>query len=84
MLEKGRVVRSLAGRDKGYLLVVLQTDGKRALLCDGKERPVSRPKSKNIRHIEPTDFLLTSEEMRSDRALKKAIGRIIRENGSNI
>ncbi len=73
MLEKGRVVKSLAGRDSGYLLAVISADDKTAQVCDGKERPLSRPKRKNIRHIEPLARVLTEDEMRSDRALKKAL-----------
>ncbi len=73
MLEKGRVVRSLAGRDSGYLLAVLSANDRTAEVCDGKERPLSRPKIKNIRHIEPLEKVLTEDEMRSDRALKKAL-----------
>ena len=45
MLERGRVVISLAGRDKGRLLAVMQEEKNRVLICDGKERPVDRPKS---------------------------------------
>ena len=73
MLEKGRVVKSLAGRDSGYLLAVISADDKTAQVCDGKERPLSRPKRKNIRHIEPLETVLTEDEMRSDRALNKAL-----------
>ena len=62
MLETGNVVKSLAGRDKGKLLAVMQSDENRVLVCDGKERPVDRPKSKNIRHIGPTDSSLTEED----------------------
>ena len=73
MLERGRVVRSLAGRDSGYLLAVIAADEKTALVCDGKERPLSRPKTKNIRHIESVDAVLSDAALRSNRALKKAL-----------
>ena len=46
-LECGRVVVSLAGRDKGRLLAVTGVNEKGVLVCDGKERPVERPKLKN-------------------------------------
>lgn len=74
--QRGRVVRSLAGRDSGYLLVIMQADENSVLVCDGKERPIDRPKSKNIRHIELTEHTLASEEMLTDRALRKALRRI--------
>ena len=73
MLEKGRVVISLKGRDKGYPLAVLQGEGKTVLVCDGKERPIDRPKTKNIRHIEPTEHVLDGEAFTSDRHLRKAL-----------
>lgn len=83
MLERGRVVRSLAGRDKGYLLAVMQEDKDRILVCDGKERPVDRPKSKNIRHVEITQALLSEEELSTNRALRKALRRLNAENNGN-
>ena len=75
MLEKGRVVRSLAGRDSGKLLAVVQADEKTVLLCDGKERPVDRPKRKNIRHISSTDIILDEETLSRNKLLKKALAQ---------
>ncbi len=75
-LKRGRVVKSIAGRDSGYLLVVIQAEGKTVTVCDGKERPLDRPKSKNIRHTEPTEYMLTEADMLTDRALRKALRRI--------
>ena len=46
MLEKGSVVLSLAGRDKGRPLAVMESIGKEVSVCDGKERPIDRPKRK--------------------------------------
>ena len=83
MLERGRVVISLAGRDKGRLLAVMQEDKDRVLICDGKERPVDRPKSKNIRHVEMTQALLSEAEIATNRALRKALGRLNAEINGN-
>lgn len=72
-MEKGRVVRSLAGRDQNRLLAVMgEVDGL-YLLCDGKERPLSRPKRKNPRHLLPTADHLTEAQMSTNRALRKAL-----------
>ena len=57
--EKGQVVLSKAGRDKGRLLAAVRFDGKRVFLCDGKERPLERAKAKNLRHVEFTPMFLT-------------------------
>ena len=76
MLEKGTVVKSSAGRDKGKLLAIVKSDENRVLVCDGKERPVDRPKSKNIRHVECVGLSVTEDDMRSDKALKKALRQL--------
>ena len=83
MLEKGTVVRSSAGRDKGRLLAVMREEKNRVLICDGKERPVDRPKSKNIRHVEITQASLSEAEIATNRALRKALGRLNAEINGN-
>lgn len=83
MLKKGAVVRSLAGRDKNRLLAVMQVRDKTVLLCDGRERPLNRPKSKNIRHVEPTGAALTESELAGNKVLKKALGRMSAELNGN-
>ncbi len=75
-MKKGTVVKSLAGRDKGRLLAVMQSDESSVLVCDGKERPIDRPKSKNIRHVECVGLSVTEDDMRSNKALKKALGQL--------
>ena len=77
-MEKGTVVVSKAGRDKGYLLCVVnvsEEDG-HVLVCDGRERPLERPKKKNPRHIEPVDCPGLTWELRGNKALRKAINRL--------
>ena len=83
MLEKGKVIVSLAGRDKGRLLAVMQADKNRVLVCDGKERPIDRPKSKNIRHVGATAASLSEDDMRGNRALQKALRRLSAEINGN-
>ena len=83
MLEKGTVVKSLAGRDKGKLLAIVKSDENRVLVCDGKERPVDRPKSKNIRHVEYVGASIKEDETATDRKLKKALARLDAEINGN-
>lgn len=71
--EKGRVVISKAGRDKGYFLAVVSADGGCVYVCDGKERPLSNPKKKNPVHLSLTKTVLSESEMATDRALKKSL-----------
>ena len=78
-MEKGTVVKSLAGRDKGKLLAVMQSENSSVLVCDGKERPIDRPKSKNIRHIECVGLSVTENDMRTNKALKKALRQFMQD-----
>jgi len=78
-LEIGCVVRSTAGRDKGSLLTVTAIGQSAIFVCDGKERPLQRPKKKNPIHLEPTGQMLTKEQTATNRALKKALGSLVSE-----
>ena len=68
--------RSNAGRDKGRLLAAVSADSAYIYVCDGKERPLVNPKRKNPRHLTEYDVQLTDGQMRSDRALRKALAVI--------
>ena len=58
-----RIVRSLAGRDKGRLfLVVGVTDKGELLLADGKMRKGETPKKKKEKHTEPLEGRALSED----------------------
>lgn len=70
---KGRIVCSKAGRDKGKFMAVLETDGSFVYVCDGKERPIERPKRKNIKHIALTNSSLDITQFNSNRSLRKAL-----------
>ena len=76
MTEKGQVFRSEAGRDKGRLLAAVSADSAYVYVCDGKERPLANPKRKNPRHLTEYGARLTDGQMRSDRALRKALAVI--------
>lgn len=51
-IARADIVKSAAGRDKGKLFFVLDTDGEFLLLADGKGRKVEKPKRKKRRHTE--------------------------------
>ena len=70
---KIRVVYSKSGRDKGRLLALIGETEQGMLLCDGKYRPLERPKLKNPKHLTITNYELESEDLRSNKALKKAL-----------
>ncbi len=50
-IEKGSVVLSLRGNEKGKVMLVVGTDEKNVFVCDGKKRKVGFPKRKNPRHL---------------------------------
>ena len=76
-LLKGRFVRSLSGRDKeGIFVVVGVTDEGYLLLADGKTRKLETPKRKKRKHAEllPEEQFgrVGPEGMLTNRLLKKA------------
>ena len=72
-LETGRVVRSLAGRDKGLFLVVVASDERDCYLADGKERPLEHPKRKRIKHVAVTNTVFMQGSMETNRQLRRAL-----------
>ncbi len=72
----GRVVISNAGRDKTKVMVVVKETENYLLVCDGKERPVERPKRKNPKHLSLTKLYLEAHQLETNRALRKALKAI--------
>lgn len=70
---RGQIVCSKAGRDKDYFMAVVGMEGEFLLVCDGKERPLERPKRKNPKHITLCSAILSEEALRSNKSLKKAL-----------
>lgn len=71
--KRGQVVRSLAGRDKGGFLAVLDVAPPFAVVADGKRRPVERPKRKKLFHLAPTKAVLPEEALKTNRAIRGAL-----------
>ncbi len=74
-IKVGSVVFSKSGRDAGSFLAVVGFQANRVLLCDGKQRPLARPKAKNLRHICAAKTVLTELEMANDCSLRKALAK---------
>ncbi len=55
-LRYGDIVRSICGRDRKRPFMVIGTGSRNGygtvVLADGKLRPLSRPKTKNVLHVE--------------------------------
>lgn len=52
-VEQGMFARSKAGHDKDKLYIILKSEGEYVYLTDGDLRPLSKPKRKNRKHIQP-------------------------------
>lgn len=67
-IARSDIVRSIAGRDKGKLFFVLNTEGEFLLLADGKTRRLESPKRKKRKHtvfVERMDCRV-AEKIRSE------------------
>ncbi len=49
---KGEFARSLSGHDKGRVYIIIEEQSEHVLLSDGRLRPLSKLKKKNLKHIE--------------------------------
>lgn len=68
----GRIVRSCAGRDKGNFLVVIRADDSFVYVADGKERRLSSPKKKSLKHVKLTNTVIDTESL-TDKKLRSVI-----------
>ena len=80
-LKVGQVVISVAGHDKGDLLAVTGFDGKRVFLTNGKSHKLEKPKAKNPKHLEKTQFVLDEHSMATNRSIRKQLNKIANPGG---
>lgn len=57
-IQKGSLVYSKAGKDKGKLFLVLKTEGELAYIADGETRLVQKPKMKKFKHLQKTNTIV--------------------------
>ena len=72
-MEKGTVVYSKAGSDKGSFLTVVDFTATSVRVCDGKRYKFIRPKLKNLKHIGVTNTVLEEKDLLTDKALRTAL-----------
>ena len=74
-MRMGDIVMSLKGHDKGNLYVVIGVIDEFLLLCDGKNKTLSKPKKKNIKHLKEIGKCvdLSSHTPLYDAHIRKAI-----------
>ena len=71
-IQKGSIVRALAGRDKDGFFVVLGVEGSYALIADGKRRRIQSPKRKKLIHLAPTNTVYQGS-IETNPQLRKAL-----------
>ena len=84
-ISVGDVVLSMAGRDKGENMIVVDVNEKFVYVVDGKKRKVSNLKKKNLKHLEKVKDLACfelAERIRDKQAVsndkvKKAIKSVV-------
>ncbi len=73
LIEKGMIVKSVAGRDQDRFYVVLDTDGVKATIADGKVRPLEKPKQKKFKHLAATTARADAEKISTNRQLRQVL-----------
>ena len=54
-------------------MVVINEENGFYFVCDGKERPLERPKKKNAKHLMFTGTYLCEDNYKTNRQLRKAL-----------
>ena len=78
----GQFVTSKAGHDKDSLYVIVAESGDFVFLCDGRTKPVDKPKRKRKKHIQPISQNVGEElvtAIQSGRATNEQIRYAIRQ-----
>lgn len=69
---KGTVVRVTAGKEKGFIFVVVEDfNHQQVLIADGRHRKLDRPRKKSVKHLAAVARL--DELPSSDRLLWKSL-----------
>ena len=77
-ISRADVVVSLAGRDKGQLFFVLDTDDLIVYIADGKGRRLEQPKRKKRKHVRKlpqTDTRVAEKIRNGDKVLNSELRR---------
>ena len=84
---EGSIVRSIAGRDKGDLFIVLSREGDFVYLANGELRKVDHPKKKKLKHLQGSDkvsgFIVNKLEAQgkvTNSEVRKALAELVGTN----
>ena len=77
-ISKSDIVLSLAGRDKGKLFYVMDTEDNFVILADGKGRKLENPKRKKLKHVRRvsrTETRVAMKILNGDKVLNSELRR---------
>ena len=69
----GQLVICLKGKEKGKLMCVTGVDSQFVYLVDGKDRPFSKPKRKNPKHVKLVNKNIANLLPMTDKNLRKIL-----------
>ena len=77
-ISKSDIIESLAGRDKGKLFYVIDTEDNYVLIADGKGRKLENPKRKKLKHVRRvsrTETRVATKILNGDKVLNSELRR---------
>ena len=77
-ISKSDIIESLAGRDKGKLFYVIETEDNYVLIADGKGRKLENPKRKKLKHVRRvsrTETRVATKILHGDKVLNSELRR---------
>ncbi|MBQ1992623.1 MAG: KOW domain-containing RNA-binding protein [Clostridia bacterium] len=74
-MKAGQIVKSTAGRDKNTFFVVTEVVGTYAVICDGKHRPLEKPKMKKLKHLSETAFTADLNQVKTNKEFRRVLHR---------
>lgn len=81
LIEKGNIVKSLSGHDKGGFFICLDADSKFALIVDGKRRKLEKPKKKKLKHLSKTSDVLSTDALVTNKQIRLVLSRFNGNDG---
>jgi len=83
-IKKGTIVRSIAGHDNGDFQLILDFDEQYATVCDGKHRPLEKPKRKKLKHLNITNKTVDLAELQTNKSIRKILRPFIEASENKI
>ena len=80
---RGEFATSLSGHDRGKVYIITEEHEDFLMLCDGRLKPLEKPKKKNLRHVQIVKKHTYNKEIiekleRNEKVLNEEIKRAIK------